>query len=262
MKNQHGYAVVTGASAGIGMCFAEGLAKRGYSLVLVARRAERLDTLATRLEQEYGTSCRTIVCDVSATEECERLIKEIEDIPVEILINNAGFGDCSSFLKGDLDKELDMVDVNIKAVHTLMKLMLKRMEAENKGFILNVASSAGLIPAGPYMATYYATKAYVTSITQAVARELKEAKSKVYVGCICPGPVDTEFNQVANVEFGLKGITAEECAEYGIKQMFKKKTVIIPTIQMKLLIFSIRLVPRKLYVAMTAMQQKRKLYRS
>ena len=111
------------------------------------------------------------------------------------------------------------------------------------------------------MATYYATKAYVTSITQALAREVKEAKSNVYVGCLCPGPVDTEFNQVANVEFALPGITAEYCAEYGLKMMFKKKTVIIPTFQMKFLITMSRFFPRKWCVAITAKQQKKKLYK-
>ena len=227
--------------------------------MLVARRKERLEALAKELQENYGTVSRIVVCDVSEKAECERLIQEVEDIPVEIFINNAGFGDCSPFLQGDLEKELDMVDVNIKALHTLMKLMLKRMNTENRGYILNVASSAGLLPAGPYMATYYATKAYVTSITQAVARELTEAKSKVYVGCLCPGPVDTEFNQVANVEFALKGITAEKCAQYGLKKMFQKKTVIVPTFPMKFLVFWVRLVPRKLYVAVTAKQQKRKL---
>lgn len=261
MKNQS-YAVVTGASAGIGVFFAENLARRGYSLVLVARRKERLETLADRLEQEYDTKCRIISCDVSKTEECIRLVKEIADIPVEILINNAGFGDCSPFIESDLDKELDMVDVNIKGMHTLMKLMLKRIKSENEGYILNVASSAGLFPAGPYMATYYATKAYVTSITQAVARELKEAKSNVYVGCLCPGPVDTEFNQVANVEFALPGISAKYCAEYGLKMMFKRKTVIVPTFQMKVLTTMGRFFPRKWCVAITAKQQRKKLYRS
>ena len=255
------YAVITGASAGIGVFFAEGLAQKGYSLVLVARREERLKTLADKLKSQYDTECRIIPCDVSKTEACVRMIDEIADISVEVFINNAGFGNCSPFLDSDLEKELDMVDVNIKAVHTLMKLMLKRMQAENKGYILNVASSAGLFPAGPYMATYYATKAYVTSVTQAVARELKEAKSNVYVGCLCPGPVDTEFNQVANVEFALPGITAEYCAEYGLKMMFKKKTVIIPTLQMKFLITISKFSPRKWCVAITAKQQKKKLYR-
>lgn len=258
---QQTFAVITGASAGIGACFARGLAKKGYSVVLVARREEKLKELALELETAYGVTCRVLACDVSTEEECFRLMEEIQGLPVEIFINNAGFGDCSPFTEGDLKKELSMVDVNIKAVHTLMKLMLQRMTDRNSGYILNVASSAGLIPAGPYMATYYATKAYVTSITQAVARELKEAKSKVYVGCLCPGPVDTEFNQIANVEFALRGISAEYCADYGIKGMFRKRTVIVPTLQMKVLLTLGRFIPRKWYVAIIAMQQKRKLYR-
>ena len=255
------YAVITGASAGIGTCFAEKLAKKGYSLVLVARRRERLETLAKSLKENYDTHSEIVICDVSKLEECEQLIKAIEHLPVEVFINNAGFGDCNYFLEGDLEKELNMVDVNIKALHYLMKQMLVRMQKNNHGYLLNVASSAGLLPAGPYMATYYATKAYVTSITQAVARELKEAKSNVYVGCLCPGPVDTEFNKVASVEFALKGISADYCAEYGLKGMFGKKTVIIPTFQMKLLLTLGKFIPRGLYVAITAMQQKRKLYR-
>ena len=260
--SQKNYAVITGASAGIGTCFAEGLAKRGYSLVLVARREERLVALAERLEQQYGTTSRIIACDVSVQEECERLIQEIQDLPVTILINNAGFGDCNTFIEAELSKELNMIDVNIKGMHILMKRMLQYMKPKNEGYILNVASSAGLLPAGPYMATYYATKAYVTSITQAIDRELKESKCNVYVGCLCPGPVDTEFNQVANVEFALNGITAEYCAEYGIQQMLKRKTVIVPTFVMKLLLFAVRFIPRKWYVAINARQQKKKLYRS
>lgn len=259
--SEKGYVVITGASAGIGSCFAKQLAQKGYPLVLVARREARLKELSSILTESYGIDCRVIACDVSKEEECIRLIKEIEDISVEVFINNAGFGDCNPFLEGELSRELEMVDVNIKAVHTLMKLMLQRMKAADKGYILNVASSAGLFPAGPYMATYYATKAYVTSITQAVARELKEAKSNIYVGCLCPGPVDTEFNQVANVEFALRGISAEYCAECGIKGMLQKKVVIVPTFQMKVLLLLTRFIPRKLYVAINAKQQKRKIDR-
>ena len=256
-----GYAVVTGASSGIGMFLAEDLAKRGYSLVLVARREERLKQLAERLKQNYNTTCQVVPCDVSVGEECQRLVKEIEEIEIDVFINNAGFGDCSPFMKGDLQKELDMVDVNVKAMHTLTKLMLQKMQSRDYGYILNMASSAGLIPAGPYMATYYATKAYVTSLTQAIAQELKEAKSNIYIGCVCPGPVDTEFNAVANVEFALPGISAEYCAQYSLKKMFQKKTVIVPTITMKLALFGVRLLPRKWYVAITARQQKKKLFR-
>ena len=288
---EKGYAVITGASAGIGEYFARQLAKAGYPLVLVARRKERLEQLAKELKEKHDTECVVITCDVSKTEECHRLMDEVKDLPIEILINNAGFGDCGRFTEGDLTKELDMVDVNVKAVHILMKLVLQKWsdlkddldtksashempgasvnahqhsvhqetQQKNQHYILNVASSAGLIPAGPYMATYYATKAYVTSITQAVARELKEEKSSIYVGCLCPGPVDTEFNSIANVEFALKGITPEYCAAYGLKQMFRKKTVIIPTFPMKIALTLGRLIPRKWYVAIAGMQQKKKL---
>ena len=256
------YAVITGASAGIGVCFARRLAKEGYKLVLVARRKERLVELARQLEQEYGTQCKVIVCDVATTEECIRLMGEIKDLPVKIFINNAGFGDCGQFVRGDLAKELDMIDVNIKALHILMKLALQQMDNDTteESYLLNVASSAGLLPAGPYMATYYATKAYVTSLTQGVAAELKEAGSNIYVGCLCPGPVDTEFNSVANVEFALKGISAEYCANYAVNQMFRKKTVIIPTWFLKVALTFGRMIPRKLCVSIAARQQKKKLY--
>ena len=133
------------------------------------------------------------------------------------------------------------------------------MQKENHGYILNVASSAGLLPAGPYMATYYATKAYVSSLTQAIARELKEMDSRVYVGALCPGPVDTEFNEVANVEFSLKGITAEYCVAYALRQMAKRQTVIVPTLLMKASTTMGRMAPRSLAVTITAGQQKKKL---
>ncbi len=259
--NNKEYAVVTGASAGLGVQLAENLASRGYSLVLVARREERLKNLARRLQQEYDVTCRVIACDVSVTEECRGLMEELRDIQIDVFINNAGFGDCRAFLKGDLQKELDMVDVNVKAVHTLTKLVLKKMQERDYGYVLNIASSAGLIPAGPYMATYYATKAYVTSLTQAIACELQEAGSGIYIGCVCPGPIDTEFNTVANVEFSLPGISAKYCADYSIKKMFQKRTVIIPTIVMKIALFGVRFLPRKWYIALTARQQKRKLAR-
>lgn len=254
------FAVITGASAGIGASFARVLAEKGYSLILVARRRERLETLAEELKDDFHIDCRVICCDLTDLQACSYLMDEVCKFNVEIFINNAGFGDCSPFLGGSLEKELRMVDVNVKAVHYLMKQMLLSMEKRGGGYILNVASSAGLIPCGPYMATYYATKSYVTSLTQAVARELKESGSPVYVGALCPGPVDTEFNRVANVEFSLKGISAESCARYGIRKMFGRKIIIIPTFYMKALIFFGRFVPRTWYAAITAMQQKKKLH--
>lgn len=252
MKN---YAVVTGASAGLGTEFAKQLADKGYKLILTARREERLKHLAESLPVE----CEVIPADLSKTEECLRFFEAIQDKKIDIFINNAGFGDCNLFLEGKLEKELDMIDLNIKAMHTLCKLMLKKMQKETHGYILNVASSAGLLPAGPYMATYYATKAYVTSLTQAVARELKEIGSRVYVGALCPGPVDTEFNEVANVEFALKGISADYCVRYALKQMSKRQTIIVPTAIMKLSTTMGHMSPRSLAVKITAGQQRKKL---
>ena len=252
MKN---YAVVTGASAGLGTEFAKQLAGKGYKLILTARREERLRQLA----EELNVECEVIPADLSKTEECLRFFAAIEEKKIDIFINNAGFGDCNLFLKGDLKKELDMIDLNVKAMHTLFKKILQKMQLENHGYILNVASSAGLLPAGPYMATYYATKAYVTSLTQAVAQELKEQNSRVYVGALCPGPVDTEFNDVANVEFALKGITTDYCVRYALRQMTKRQTIIVPTAIMKLSTTMGHLSPRKLAVKITSGQQKKKL---
>lgn len=254
MKN---YAVITGASAGLGTEFAKQLAKKGYKLILTARREDRLRSLAESLPVE----CVIVPADLSKTEECLRFFEIIKDRKVDIFINNAGFGNCGSFLDSDITVELDMIDVNIKAMHMLCKKMVQKMQKEDHGYILNVASSAGLLPAGPYMATYYATKAYVSSLTQAIAQELREINSRVYVGALCPGPVDTEFNAVANVEFALKGITPEYCVKYALKQMSKRQVVIIPTLLMKASTMACKMAPRSLAVKITSGQQKKKLGR-
>ena len=218
------YAVITGASSGIGMAFARQLAAEGYRLVLVARRENRLQALAEELKKS-GTESMVITADLSEKEACYRLMQQLEPVPVGILINNAGFGDCGSFLETDAEKEMQMIDVNVKAMHLLMKLMLRRMEQQEGGYILNVASSAGLLPAGPYMATYYATK----------------------------------FNEVANVEFALAGITPEYCAGYALKQMKRRKVLIVPTTEIKAATICGRFIPQNLLIAITAHQQKKKL---
>ena len=252
-----GYAVITGASSGIGTEFAKRLAKEGYPLVLVARREERLKKLA----QELDTECIIMTADLSDMDECKRMMKELNAVEIEVFINNAGFGYCGETLSIDTETELNMIDLNVKAMHLLAKLALEKMVERNKGYVLNVASSAGLLPAGPYMSAYYATKAYVTSYTRGIAEELRRKNSNVYVGCLCPGPVDTEFNKVANVEFALKGISAYDCANYAISQMFKKKITIVPAFKMKALVLLARFIPTKLYIKIAAKQQRKKIYR-
>ena len=263
MKRQKrkAYAVVTGASAGIGSEFAKRLAGEGYPLILVARRRDRLEELVRVIHEgiDEELECLIVEADLSKSMECLRLAKFIGNKKIAVFINNAGFGDCGCFLEQDVDKELKMIDVNVKAVHLRTKLVLKQMEKQNAGYLLNVASSAGLMPAGPYMATYYATKAYVTSMTRAVAEELREHNSPVYIGCLCPGPVDTEFNDVAGVEFALKGISPEFCANYAIDQMKRRKVVIIPSLMMQAAMTAGGFLPQPLYIRIAAHQQKKKI---
>ena len=246
-------ALITGASSGIGADLARTLVNQGHEVILVARRKGKLE----KLKKELGDSAKTIVMDVSSTFNCMDLYHKVRDENIDILINNAGFGLFGNFIHASLDKELDMIDLNIKAVHTLTKLFLKDFKKKNSGYILNVASSAAFL-SGPLMSTYYASKAYVLHLSEAIYEELKKEKSNVSISILCPGPVDTEFNKVAGVTFSLKSKTSKEVAEYTIKKMFKRKMIIIPGIIMKLGIFSIRFVPRKLLLKIAYNFQNKK----
>ena len=246
--------MITGASSGIGMEFARAFAKMGYRLVLTARRKDRLETL----KKELKVPCRIIVADLSDQADRDRLMETVKEVQIDVFINNAGFGDCGRFYETSLDKEVSMIRVNVEAMHHLFKEMLVKMRAQGYGRILNVASSAGLLPAGPYMATYYATKSYVVSLTKAVAQELSEAGSPLYVGALCPGPVDTEFNDVADVTFALKGISAKRCVRDALRGMRSGKVIIVPTWIMKLAVIGQRMVPDAILLQMVSHQQRRK----
>ena len=256
------YAVVTGASSGIGADIARELSARGFGLVLVARREERLKELAT----ELGGNTKIFAADLSKPECCNALDKFMENLDIGVFVNNAGFGDCGPFVDTDIQKEMQMIQVNVVALHLLSKIAIRHLQKSgaamgkhHKSFLLNVGSSAGLLPAGPYMATYYATKAYVVSLSQAIAVELQEAGSNVSVSVLCPGPVNTEFNDVANVSFSLPGISSKACARYAVRQMLKGKTVIVPGLLMKAAGIFSRVLPRHLCAKITGRQQKKKL---
>lgn len=251
---------ITGASSGIGREFACRYAKLGFRLILTARRRERLDQLAAELLAKYNTFCRVLPADLARESECTRLCEELAEERIDIFINNAGFGVCGSFLETSTKAELSMAKVNVLAMHQLCKFAVQKMQTQGFGTVLNVASSAGLLPGGPYMAGYYATKAYVVSLTSALAQELKEAHSPVYVGCLCPGPVDTEFNAVANVEFALRGITPEYCVRCALDGIARRKTVIVPSRLVAAGMTLGRFLPRPVYIKIAAHQQKKKLY--
>lgn len=219
-------ALVTGASSGIGRDMARKLAKLGYDLILVARQQEGLDKIKSELlSQNFKIKIKTYAFDLSKKENCYKLYEQ--EKKVDILINNAGFGLFGRFNTTDLEKEIDMINTNITAVHILTKLYLKDMIEKNEGRILNVASIAGFMP-GPLMATYYASKNYIVSLTRAIHKELKKQHSNVEISLLCPGPVDTNFNQVANVKFKIPSLSSEYVANYAIKKMLKGKFIIIP----------------------------------
>ena len=214
-------ALITGASSGIGRDIAKILSKKGYELILVARNIEKLKQVA----KEINGNTKIISLDLSDEKNCEKLYEQEPNI--DILINNAGFGDCGEFTKTDLQKEINMIKTNIVAYHILMKLYLKSFTKKNSGVILNVASIAGFMP-GPLMSTYYATKAYIVRISEGIREELKHKKSKVQISILCPGPVDTNFNKVANVKFHLREANSMKVAQYTVKQLEKGKFYIVP----------------------------------
>lgn len=236
-----GKALITGASSGIGREFSYILSNMGYELILVARRMDKLE----ETKNNCSTSCELIKADLSSEKEIYQLYESLKNEDIDILINNAGFGIFGEFTKTDLDKELNMLELNIKSVHILTKLFLNDFKRKNKGYILNVASSAAFLP-GPLMSTYYATKAYVKNLTLAISEELKKDNSEVYIGALCPGPVETEFNDVAGVSFGVKSLKSDYVAKYAINKMFKKKILIVPGFIMKCGVFFQKLLPYKL----------------
>lgn len=247
-------ALITGASSGIGRDIARKLGKMGVRLIISGRNRESL----SELQKELGKQrVKIITADVSDRKECFRLYKEARKYGVDILVNNAGFGLYGSFRDTDLDRELEMIDVNITAVHILTKLFLRDFASRGRGYILNVASSAGFLP-GPLMAAYYAGKNYVVRLTEAVREELRAEGSGVYIGAFCPGPVDTNFSKTAGVRFALSGISSEYAADCAVKGMFSRKTLIIPTTAMKAGVIASRLVPDTLLAAITRNFQKKK----
>ena len=249
-------AVITGASSGIGRDMARVLARQGWQVFLVARNTEKM----LDLQKELGDRSKCMRCDVSHRDECESLYNILAAEKVDMLINCAGFGLCGRFLLTDLDTELEMIDTNIKAVHILTKLFLRDFEQRGHGYILNVASIAGFMP-GPMMATYYATKNYVVSLTEAIYTELKKRNSPVKISVFCPGPVNTNFNQRAGVKFAINGIDSRYAARYAIDKALRGKTVIIPTAKIKLARFGLRFLPDKAVAAICFRIQRRKKYR-
>lgn len=223
--------LITGASAGIGCELAQIFARDGYHLVLVARSGDRLQKQAEALAKAFGVSVKVLVKDLCLPRSPSEIFIELqkEGIDVDVLVNNAGFGNHGFFTETDLDNELDMLQLNIVALTHLTKLFLQPMIKRGEGRILNVASTAAFQP-GPLMAVYYASKAYVLSFSEALWEELRG--TGVTVTCLCPGPTASEFQSRAGLKdlLLLKGgmMTSGKVAEIGYRGLMKGKRVVIP----------------------------------
>lgn len=234
-------ALITGASSGIGKNMAYVLANKGIDLILVARNKDEL----LKIKANVKVNVEVIELDLLKEKNVFKLYEMCKDRNIDILINNAGFGLFGLFTETDLARELEMINLNIKAYHILTKLFLKDFVEKDNGYILNVASSAGFM-VGPRLSTYYATKNYVLKLTMAINEELRQSGSNVVVSALCPGPVNTNFNKVAHGEFSIKEASPKYVAEYAINKLFKKKMIIIPTFRIKLGIFLLRILPYRI----------------
>lgn len=222
-------ALITGASSGIGKEIARYLASIGYDLILVARSTDKLCNLRDELK---SVNVRVITLDLSREEDCFDLYDHTKDENIDFLVNNAGFGAYGKFVDVPLDTEIQLIHTNVCAVHILTKLYLKDMVSRNSGHILNVGSAAGFL-AGPTFSSYYASKNYVVRLTQAIHEEMRRDKINVGVSVLCPGPVQTNFNDVANVKFCIRGLTPKYVAKYAVDKTLRGKMVITPGFEMK-----------------------------
>lgn len=263
MPDPRPVALVTGASAGIGRELAKLLAADRHDLVLVARRADDLRALADELAAAHGVTAHALPADLADPAAPPRLFDEVaaKGLAVEVLVNNAGFGALGPFADADLGRMLAMIQVNVTALTHLTGLFLPGMRQRGRGRILNLGSTAAFQP-GPLMAVYYATKAYVLSFSEAVAKELEG--TGVTVTCLCPGPTRTEFGDVANMAgtalfSGPNVMAAGPVAAAGYRGMMRGRRLVIPGLANRLLVFGERFVPRAAVLGLVKrFQQKRR----
>ena len=247
-------ALITGASSGIGLDMARYLATKKWELILVARNKEKLE----EIQEKLPTKVTIIVADLSHEQKVKELYALAKKENIDMLINNAGLGDFGPLSETDLNKDLELINTNIKAVHILTKSFVKDMEKRDSDtYILNVASSAAFQP-GPLMSTYYATKSYVYQLTEALYYEEKKKKTKVHVSVLCPGPVETNFNNVAKVKFSVKPLKSAFVARYAIDKTLENKMLIIPGFKMKCAKFFSRFVSDKFLLRIIYRIQKKK----
>lgn len=242
-------ALITGGTSGIGLEIAKYLSNMNYEIFIIARNIE-ID------KKKFNTKITLLSFDLSKEENCYKIYNKLENENIDIIINNAGFGDIGDYKKDNLEKEINMIDLNIKSTQLLTKLFIKN---KNTKYIMNVSSIASFFPAGPLMNTYYASKKYITSYSLGLYEELKQNNSNIHISILCPGPVNTNFNSRAGIKNDIKGINPDKIAKYAINKMLRNKLIIIPGIKNKFAYIFIRFIPIKTLLKLVYNFQKKKL---
>lgn len=241
------YTLITGGTKGIGLELAKLFAKDKNNLIIVARKEDELKIVKENLEKEFNISVEILGLDLSVDNSCEKLIEFVEEknIVVDNLINNAGVGSFGYFDEIDVDKDIKLIDINIIVLTKLIKYFLPKMKERRSGGILNVASTAAFV-GGPKMSTYYSSKAYVLTLSEALYEEAKEFG--VNVSCLCPGPVKTSFQENAGIIKSEKAkkylMDAKDVAKEGYDGFKNKKAIIIPGFKNKAMVIATKFLPR------------------
>ncbi|MDS0525377.1 SDR family oxidoreductase [Clostridium sp. SHJSY1] len=249
MEKVNRYTLITGGTEGLGMELAKLFAKDKHNLIIVARNEEKLSKVKNNIEKEFNVEVETLSVDLTVNNSCEEVYRFVEknNFVVDNLINNAGVGSFGFFHESNIKREEKLIQININSVTKLTYYFLKSMIKRNCGGILNVASTAAF-SAGPKMNTYYASKAYVLSLTESIYEEVKEYGVKV--SCLCPGAIKTNFQSKAGIIKNDKSksllMSSKDVAEIAYKDFNKGRVIIIPGIKNKLLVFGNKLLPRSL----------------
>lgn len=248
-------ALITGGAIGLGRSFANKLADEGYDLILVSRSLDHLARAQKEIQIKYKVKVLIYIADLTRKEDREKMFEYAKPYKPTLVINNAGFGHNESFISSPLDKELEMVDLNIKAVHHILKYYYQTLkENQVEGRIINISSVAGFVP-GAYQATYYATKAYVTSLSRAVAYESKKEKTGIKIQVVCPGPIKTNFHETALTRKEVYKKSPDLTARIALES---NKTVIIPGFSNKFAHVLLKILPNALTIRAQAIMGKRK----
>lgn len=243
------YALITGGSSGLGYELAKLFANDGINLVLVARNDKGLKKVKDILEKEYNIKVLTYSCDLSVDNSCVKLCDYVDknNLYIKFLVNNAGIGAFGYFHEYDLKRDLELIDINVRSLTSITKMILPKMINQGEGSILNIASTAAFI-GGPKMNVYYASKAYVLSFSEALYEEVRN--SGVHVACYCPGAIKTDFQKKSGIKKS-KGsesllMDVETVAKIGYKGLKEKKVIIVPGLKNKIAVFLNKILPRSI----------------